>query len=174
MHYFLETFIWSYVGPWLLLLILYLGTLHKTLRACRPENRVMPPWMVWLQVLPCVIFVWQFVNVIAVGGSLGREFRSRGVAELSPLERLGLAMCGLMTLGFIAAVMSDAGTGLGDPASVSRWWTVLSWFGDAIRFIGVLAAIVYWTGVITKRDELQALDRAEPGTPVDGPVASAG
>jgi hypothetical protein len=169
--YFLETFVWSYLNLGLVVIALYLVTLHRALRACRPSNRVMPPWLVWLQLLPCVFLVWQFVNVIAVDRSLRREFQSRGVASDIRLETLGLVTCTLITLTVVVSVISDAGEGLGGPDSISRWWTALNWFGVATGIAGLLAAFLLWTGMSAKKDELLKLDRPVIDPAPDGSAA---
>ncbi|HVP14945.1 MAG TPA: hypothetical protein VMS88_05340, partial [Terriglobales bacterium] len=90
---------------WLVLLlplILYLLTLQRALVACAVENRRMQPGLVWLQVIPIFGLVWQFFVVSAISGSLGAEFKKRGIVEEpEPGKSLGLAMCILSLCGII-------------------------------------------------------------------------
>jgi hypothetical protein len=74
--------------------VFYLLTLMRALEKCSPENRSQSPGLVWLEVIPFLGLVWQFVNVLAIGNSLGNEFRARRIsAEPKPGQSLGLAMC---------------------------------------------------------------------------------
>lgn len=53
-------------------------TLMKAIQACAPRNQAMAPGLVWLNFVPCLNLVWQFVNVIQVGNSLQAEYQDRG------------------------------------------------------------------------------------------------
>lgn len=83
-------------------LVFYLLTMHRTLAACAPANRRMEPALVWLQLIPVFNLVWQFFVVLAVSGSLRREFAQRAlVTEPDAGQSLGLAMCILSVCGLI-------------------------------------------------------------------------
>jgi hypothetical protein len=75
-------------------MVFYLLTLQRALQKCSPQNRSQSPGLVWLEIIPVVGLVWQFVNVLAIGKSLGNEFRARRIpADPAPGQSLGLAMC---------------------------------------------------------------------------------
>ncbi len=50
--------------------ILFLLTQHRTLEAIRPENRVMEPGQVWLQLIPIFGLIWMFVVIGKIADSL--------------------------------------------------------------------------------------------------------
>jgi hypothetical protein len=112
----LELLVLSFALLWLLPLVplvFYLLTLHRALSACAPANRRMEPALVWLQLIPGVHLVWQFFVVLAVSGSLRREFAQRAVpADPDAGQSLGLATCILSVcslipfLGILAALGS--------------------------------------------------------------------
>ncbi len=88
------------VGLILILVILvkifYLMALSRALHCCSAQNRKISPGMVWLEIIPVIGFIWAFVNVIQVSGSLGAEFRSRGIEQQdNPSMVLGIVACAL-------------------------------------------------------------------------------
>jgi hypothetical protein len=58
--------------------IFFLLTLSRALGFCRPENRDMEPWQVWLNLIPLFNIVWIFLTVLRLASSLRREFTERG------------------------------------------------------------------------------------------------
>jgi hypothetical protein len=58
--------------------ICFLLSMSKALSRCKPRNRTMEPGMVWLNLVPCLNIVWQFLTVIRVSDSLKNEFYDRG------------------------------------------------------------------------------------------------
>src|SRR5580658_3321228 len=75
--------------------IFYLLTLQNALAKCPLGSRTMEPGMVWLLLIPLFHLVWQFFVVMALGNSLGNEFRRRGIPCPDPLpgQSIGMAMC---------------------------------------------------------------------------------
>ncbi len=61
----------------LVLVVLYLLTLQRALARCSAEVRALSPQLVWLMFIPLANVVWNFVLVVALSRSLGREFRRR-------------------------------------------------------------------------------------------------
>lgn len=90
----------------LALVVIYMNALSSTLRKCSPASRTMQPAMVWLLLIPLFNLVWHFVVVLAVGKSLGNEFRARGIphADPEPGKSLGIAMCVCGVCGIIPGV----------------------------------------------------------------------
>lgn len=86
----------------LIVTIFFLMMLSKTLSRCAPENRTMEPGMVWLNLIPCVSLVWQFITVSRVAESLDNEFYDRGWDQNDDYGRsLGTTTCVLNLLGII-------------------------------------------------------------------------
>jgi hypothetical protein len=75
--------------------IFYLLTLQNALTKCAPGARTMEPGMVWLLLIPLFHLIWSFFVVMALGKSLGNEFRRRGIPSADPLpgQNIGMAMC---------------------------------------------------------------------------------
>jgi len=95
--------------------ILFVTTQYKTLKTIQPKNRRTSPWIVWLQFIPILNFIWQFVVVSKISGSIKDEFAARAdesslslpsaevVAQLGkrPTLYIGLAYCILITPPFL-------------------------------------------------------------------------
>ena len=82
--------------------IFYLVSMQKALSRCEPQNRLMQPGLVWLNLIPLFCLIWQFFTVLYVSGSIDREFRARGIAaEPEPGKSVGLAMCILNVCGIV-------------------------------------------------------------------------
>ncbi|HEY2857888.1 MAG TPA: hypothetical protein VGJ21_05690 [Terracidiphilus sp.] len=96
----------DFFQPWHLLVLLfvfcfslvpvifYLVTLQNALRKCAPGARTMEPGLVWLSLIPLFNLVWVFFVVLALGKSLGNEFRRRGIPcpDPYPGQSIGMAM----------------------------------------------------------------------------------
>ena len=61
----------------LVMAIMFLLTLQRLLNRCQSRNRDMQPGMVWLNLVPCLNIVWQFLTVIWISSTLQKEYRSR-------------------------------------------------------------------------------------------------
>ena len=57
--------------------VLYMLTLSRALKKCKPENQLMPPANIWLLFIPLFNLVWIFFVVIKVSESIKLEFESR-------------------------------------------------------------------------------------------------
>lgn len=77
------------------ILIFFLLTLHRLLNKCRKRNRTMEPGLVWLNLIPCFQFVWQFITVVRIDETLREEFRERGIGRRNDSygKSIGLASC---------------------------------------------------------------------------------
>lgn len=102
--------------------IFYILTLSRALQKCSPASRTMEPNMVWLLLIPLFNIVWSFLVVIALGKSLGNEFRLRNLPSPGPDpgRGIGLAMCVCGACGIIPLI------------------------GLIPSFIGFVLWIVYW------------------------------
>jgi hypothetical protein len=75
--------------------VLLASAASRTLRLCRRSTRTMEPAEAWLNLVPLVHYVWQFVTVKRVGASLRKEFSRRGIStsEDDFGRELGILMC---------------------------------------------------------------------------------
>jgi hypothetical protein len=89
--------------PFLIAAIFYIPTLQKTLNKCAPSSRTLEPGMVWLFLIPLVNLIFNFFIVFGLSKSLHNEFVRRGmpVADPTPGQSIGLAMCICACCGFI-------------------------------------------------------------------------
>jgi hypothetical protein len=118
--------------------IFYLLTLQNTLGKCAPATRTMEPGMVWLQLIPFFHLIWSFFVVMALGESLGNEFRRRGVpnTDRQPGQSIGMAMCVCGCCAMIPLINFLAG-----PAAFVLWiiyWVKIAEFS---RLLDLPAAI---------------------------------
>ena len=118
-------FILGFVVVILAIAILFLLTQQNTLKAIQPENRLMPPGEVWLQLIPLFNIVWQFIVVKRIAGSIANELSSENrfsfdqqgqdspvyLAGEKPTYNVGLAMCILGLCGIIPVLGTFASFG---------------------------------------------------------------
>jgi hypothetical protein len=114
--------------------IFYMLTLQNALAKCPPGSRTMEPGMVWLLLIPFFHLVWQFFVVMALGNSLGNEFRRRGIPCPDPLpgQSIGMAMCICGCFGIIPIINF-----LALPAAFVLWivyWVKIAEFSRALDF----------------------------------------
>jgi hypothetical protein len=97
--------------------VLFLLTQQNTLKAVKPENRLMQPGMVWLQLIPLFGMIWQFSVVSRIADSLAKERTSfqedsiLGLADYTAAEQvgerptygIGLAYCILEIINVVMA-----------------------------------------------------------------------
>jgi hypothetical protein len=77
----------NYAGPYLeiiallvfiIISVLFILTQQNTLKAVKPENRLMRPGMVWLQLIPLFGQIWQFRVVTRIADSIVKQHMSFG------------------------------------------------------------------------------------------------
>jgi hypothetical protein len=92
--------------------ILFLLTQQNTLKAIKPENRLMQPGLVWLQCIPVFGQLWQFFVVSRIANSIRKEITFRqedsilGFSDAAAVEeidkrptfQIGIAYCVLFTI----------------------------------------------------------------------------
>jgi hypothetical protein len=61
----------------LLVYLPFLFHLMRCLQKVHPRNRVIPPWSVWLMLVPFLNILWRFFLVNFVATSLRREYEDR-------------------------------------------------------------------------------------------------
>jgi hypothetical protein len=128
----------------LLVMIFYLLSLQKALEACSPQNRKMPPGQVWLQLIPLVNIVWQFINVTNVSTSLKMEYEMLGIpkTEDKPAYGIGLAACICTCCGWIPVL------------------------GAFVSLGGFVCFIVYWVNTNNYKNKLLEFKRNNPNPAV--------
>ena len=84
--------------------ILFVLTQQNTLKAIRPENRLLRPGLVWLQFIPIFGQVWQFIVVSRIAGSAVRQrlsFRDDSILGLSQEAAASIGKQPTLPLGII-------------------------------------------------------------------------
>ena len=144
-----EIFLFLFVGLFLLgILVVYIFFLieqQNLLKVIQPENRLMKPGEVWLQLIPLFNFVWQFIVVIRISDSIQREYASwendnvlglpdaqvAHVLNTRPTYEIGIAYCVLNCCQLIPLVRTFAG------------------------IAGVVCWIIYWVRLVEFRRSIQ-------------------
>lgn len=137
--------------------IFFVITQQKTLKAVKPENRLMRPGLVWLQLIPLFSNIWQFFVVVKIAGSIQRQLAARhadsifgadalvaeGTAGRRPTQVLGLAYCIMEVLILLNNLFASPGS------------------GGNVEFAGVLGLgmfvcwIIYWVHLAKYKNKLK-------------------
>jgi len=84
MEGFIVLFIILFLALFIVPMVFFLLQLQKLLNNCAPQNRIMEPGMVWLNIIPLFGMVWIFFTVIKIRDSLKGEFASRNLESDDP------------------------------------------------------------------------------------------
>ena len=140
------SFILVMLGIFFIPYIFFILTQYSTLQAIQPDNRLMNPAEVWLQLIPVVGLIWQFVVVARFADSIQREYQAQqdisflgmGDGELQEKikERVtyttGFNYCLLLVFSFIPVI------------------------GIFIGIAMLVLWITYWNQLIKHRDMIRA------------------
>lgn len=137
----------------LIIVVLFMLTQHKTLKAIQPKNRKMKPGGVWLQFIPIYGLIWQFSVVKRIADSIRKEMASRqddsilGFSDAvaaeafnqRPTFQIGIAYCIFFTICFVLARLLPL---------------IQIWF-----FIpGMICWIIYWVQLAKWKRKLVRMD----------------
>jgi predicted PurR-regulated permease PerM len=129
---FYFVFILLPMGIFLIPYLFFIRTQYSTLLAIQPENRLMNPLEVWLQLIPVFGLIWQFVVVARIADSIQREYQSHkeisflGMGDGDLQEKInervtyttGFSYCVLLILSFIPVIGFMIGI-----AMLALWFT---------------------------------------------------
>ena len=148
--------------------VLFLLTQQNALKAVRRENRSMQPGLVWLQLIPVVGQIWQFIVVLRIATSIRKEIKFVqgdslfGASDLSVAEKLshrgtlaiGIAYCTLTLVGVFFNLFMTAGQE-----------SPLTPLVGLIFLTGIVCWIIYWVRLAQSRKILvQAAAQADGET----------
>jgi hypothetical protein len=134
----------------LILAILFLLTEFNTLRYIRPENRLMQPGWVWLQLIPLFGQVWQFVVVMRIAGSIRNQWRAaeddsilgisaetdaNGITN-KPTLGIGIAYCTINALMIFCNLLFRAAPNTG-----------VSMIVGSMAIVSTICWVVYWVSL---------------------------
>jgi|SRR5438093_4312572 len=129
--------------------IIFLITQQNTLKAIQPQNRLMEPGKVWLQLIPLFGFIWQFFVVARIAGSLQKELVAQGTfsfeiahevekkiynIDKKPTYNIGITYCILFSCSLIVFI------------------PFLSGF---IFLAGIICWIIYWTQLAEVKKQIR-------------------
>ena len=111
--------------------IVFLLSLSKLLHQIAPRNRRMEPGEVWLNLIPCFCYVWNFITVLRVAESLRDEYRDRGMDYR----------------------VDDYGQSLGITTCVLNVCQYIPYLGSLLYLGAFVCFIIYWVKIAGyKRD----------------------
>jgi hypothetical protein len=127
--------------------IFFLITQQNTLKLIQPQNRMMQPGEVWLQLIPLFNLVWQFIVVSKIAESIRRELASENTfsfeqqnnpyannsyGQPKPTYAIGIAFCVLNCCGFIPVL------------------------GSLTTIAALICWIIYWVQLADYKNKIQA------------------
>jgi hypothetical protein len=139
-------FILTLMGIFFIPYLFFLNTQYTTLKAIQPSNRLMSPAEVWLQLIPVIGLIWQFVVVARIADSIQREYQSHkdisflGMGDGDLQEKIDERVT--YTTGFNYCLM-----------------LVFSFIPVIGIFIGIAMLVLwitYWKQLIKHRDQILA------------------
>jgi MFS family permease len=111
--------------------VFFLLSLQRALQLCAPANRSMEPGEVWLCLIPLLNFVWIFLTITGVSGSLRQEFESRNSPQDDYGRGIGLAYCILMVTSIIPLI--GVLTGLAGMVCWIIYWARISGYSRTLE-----------------------------------------
>lgn len=108
-------------------------TFSKALSRCKPRNRTMEPGMVWLNLVPCLNIVWQFLTVIRVSESLKNEFYDRGWDDRGDFGKgVGIAGLCLNIAGSLPIPIVQMVLGLASLVCLIMYWVKVAGYSKEL------------------------------------------
>ncbi len=134
--------------------IFFLLTQQKTLQAVDIYNRSMGPGRVWLQLIPFFGLLWQFLVVIRIAESIGKEMTAwnndsiLGFSDAADVENagkkptlfIGITYCLLIVIGYSGSIFYK-----GPKAYI---------FG-LVTIAGMICWAIYWVQLIVHTRKLR-------------------
>jgi hypothetical protein len=137
----------------LVITICYLMTLSTALSRVAPRNRLMEPGQVWLMLVPCVNFIWQFFIAIRVPDSLKNEFRDRGRDDGSDYGK-SIALTNAI-IGLVGGGITNVMTRTGGMEQIGLAISLL------LTLVNLVLFIVFWVKIANYSSQL-AMDDGPP------------
>lgn len=134
---FLIGFVCVFLAIALVISICFLLSMSKALSRCKPRNRTMEPGMVWLNLVPCLNIVWQFLTVIRVSESLKNEFGDRGWDDRGDFGKgIGIAglclnLAGSLPIPFVQLIL-----GLASLVCLIMYWVKVAGYSKELAHSG--------------------------------------
>lgn len=148
-----------------LISIFFHVTLMKALQACAPDNQTMAPGLVWLRFVPLLHIVMPFINVVAVGNSLGKEYRDRGMrgSDESYGKTLGLTY---YIIRYVTFFINLGGQILVAASRTQELSVLVGGLTLVLMLVQLILFIVYWvkiSGFVTELNNSRGRSRYDDG-----------
>jgi len=137
--------------------IFFLITQQNTLKAVLPENRLMHPGLVWLQLIPLFNYIWQFIVITRIAGSIRRQLASRHADSIfgadaaiadgtsrRPTQGIGIAYATLFTLLVPINLFQDAAGRPNDSLLLGL-----------VALGNMVCWIIYWVQLVQYKNKLK-------------------
>lgn len=122
-------FLFAFLIPF----VLFILTQQNTLKTIQPDNRLMPPGQVWLQIIPFFGLFWQFVVVSRLAGSLKKQFARQHQFSFENIE--GKNLTNLNT---------NPTYGIGITYCILFCCSIIPILGAFTALAGIICWIIYW------------------------------
>lgn len=102
--------------------ISFLLSLQSTIKTAAPENRMMQPGLVWIQLLPLVGLVYSFVVARKVSETIVAEYRSKGhyLASNKPTYSVGVVFALFSVIVTLVSVYFGLAFSVGDANTMTE------------------------------------------------------
>jgi hypothetical protein len=121
-------------GGILSIYIFFLITQQNLLKAIQPENRLMRPGQVWLQLIPFFSWVWEFIVVTRISDSIRLEFQSRQQDTI----------LGFSDAQAVEIVTERPAYGIGIATAVLNICSIIPVIGTYAGLASLICMVVYW------------------------------
>lgn len=138
----------------------------------RPENRLLAPGLVWLQLIPIFNYVWIFIVVRRISDSLAKEYAGWesdsifGIADEEALKNLGkrptygigLTYCILCACLPVSVILFNlfGSVGTDTRSENSAFYTAIGFVAFSLILVALVCWIIYWVQLAGWKRRLRA------------------
>lgn len=153
----------------LIIAILFLVSLQNTIKAAAPENRMMKPGFVWIQLIPFVGAVYSFIVAGKVADTIAAEYKSKGqmLPAARPTYGLGMTFAIFSLILYVLNIYSRMKFGSVDPSTMTQEEMIAySTRPDVMGFsmivmiftvVWLIIFIIYWVKTSGYKNKMKTL-----------------
>lgn len=149
---------------------LFLRAQHGALAMVRPENQLLAPGLVWLQLIPIFNYVWIFIVVRRISDSLAKEYAGWesdsifGIADEEALKNLGkrptygigLTYCILCACLPVSVILFNLYGSTTITPENSAFYTAIGFVAFSLILAALVCWIIYWVQLVVWKRRLRA------------------
>lgn len=149
--------------------VLFLVSLQNTIKAAAPENRMMNPGLVWIQLIPFVGAVYSFIVAGKVADTIAAEYKSKG--QMLPVARptysLGMTFAVFSVILYVLNIYSRLKFDPVDPSVMTQEEMIAySTRPDVLGFfmivmvlsiVWLIIFIIYWVKTSGYKNKMKTL-----------------